>query len=69
MSPITSQAPPTVSTQQRVRAIAYVTKLVSRYEAELEAAPSTEAGVAHVAIVRRQLEDWRTRLDRLQRAA
>ncbi|PDQ36472.1 MAG: hypothetical protein B5766_00550 [Candidatus Lumbricidophila eiseniae] len=60
---------PVVDQAAREKAISYVTTLMSRYEAELEVQPTTDAGLAHIAIVLTQLEDWRGRLARLRSAA
>ena len=59
-------APALLDPIMRRRAIAFVTKFVHRYEVELAAPATTETAVAHHAIVERELEDWRRRLDRLR---
>jgi hypothetical protein len=62
---MTGSRPMTLDRAARDRAIAYVTKVVDGYEAELRAIPATDAGVAHQAIVRNQLPAWRRRLSLL----
>lgn len=66
MAATTLPAAPSIDPGMHAQALAYVTKLVYRYERELEAPPVAEVTIAHQAIVRSQLEDWRRRLAHLR---
>lgn len=63
---VIAPAPVLLDPIKRRRTIAFATRLVRRYEAELAAPATTDSAVAHHAVVGRELEDWRRRLERLR---